>query len=419
MKKISTAILLFTVSCICAYSQTIFNDDFDSYPSNDYLGPNSPYWTTWTNSDGGPDDVMVADNNSYSGSNSLYFDSPGGSGPQDVVLDFGGIYSSGRFKYSMKMYVTSGTNAYFNFQSGSFPGAGWAMEINWNSGGTFNIIAGGSLSGSYPMDTWFEVMYDMDLTNDKWEMFIDGVSRGTFTNTSSVSFVDIYPNIGPCEFWIDDVSFCTNNACNPELSIDAVAIDPNPVCTHKPADVTVSVTNHSTFPAKNMTLVVDIGPNRLSQLIDLKNMPGGEDTTFTVSGLFKSTVAGSNLPVSAINIQSDINPANDTAKTTININPSPSGAAMIKGTPFNTPRPSSLGVKVDPDILAWPDVGNYELTPPIGYTNSAYNSTWEITGVNVTYSTGATVPSSYYSFSAPAGSSNGKIVFTPDTLITD
>lgn len=419
MKKISTAILLFTLSCICTYAQ-IFNENFDSYAVNSYLGPNSTDWTTWSGVEGGSEDVQITNTKSVSGSQSIYFNSPSGNGPNDVVLDFGGVHSSGRFKFSQKMYIPSNRSAYFNFQGGASTGSIWAMDIYFYTGGSYNVSGGsGSMSGSFPQDVWFEIVFDINLTTDVWEMFIDGVSQGTWNNSNNVSFLDIYPANADSEFWIDDVSFCVNSACNPELSVDMVSISPNPVCTYKPADVTVKITNHSSFAAPEMTLGLEVGPDKLSQHIKLNWLAGGKDTTITIPGMFVSSVAGSNLPVNAINIQGDVNPANDTAKTTMNVNPSPSGAATIKGSPFKSPNPSSAGTKSDPDILAAPDVGNYEITPPVGYTNSAYNTTWEIIGMSVTFPNGSAVPASYYSYSNPSASGNGKLVFTPDTLITD
>src|SRR5690606_3576156 len=108
---------------ILMFSSTItfgqFHDDFESYTVGKYLGPQSNDWTTWTFNDGGADDILVDDTKPYSGKNSLYFVGQTNGGPHDVLLDFGGVHSTGRFKFSMQMFIPSKKSAYFNFQGGS------------------------------------------------------------------------------------------------------------------------------------------------------------------------------------------------------------------------------------------------------------------------------------------------------------
>ncbi|KAB2914101.1 MAG: PKD domain-containing protein [Bacteroidetes bacterium] len=415
MKKIST-LLLFVLGCMSAYSQ-VFNENFESYTANTYLGPASPVWTTWSGIEGGSEDVQVVTTNAASGTKSIYFNSPFGGGPNDVVLPFGGVNSSGRFKFTSKFFIPTGKEAYFNFQGGAFTGSVWALEFYFYGGGTFQ--AQGYATGNYPQNRWFELAIDINLDTDQWEIFIDNVSQGTFTNTNNVSYLDIFPANGGTEFWMDDISYCKNNACNPEISVLSVSVAPNPVCTHHPADVTVHLRNNSAFPAPQMDMAIDIGPDRIKHMLKLNNLAGGKDTTITIPGLFVSRVAGTNLTVKAINIQGDIVPANDTAFSTVTVNPSPSNAAISKGTPFTTTKPLTSGTSGDPDIVASGDQLSYEITPPTGFTNSSYNSTWNITGFTVKTNTGRTIASSYYTYSNPSGSTNGKTSFTPDTLLAD
>lgn len=415
MKKIST-LLLFVLGCMSAYSQ-VFNENFESYTANTYLGPASPVWTTWSGIEGGSEDVQVVNTNAASGTKSIYFNSPFGGGPNDVVLPFGGVNSSGRFKFTSKFFVPTGKEGYFNFQGGTFTGSVWALEFYFYGGGTFQ--AQGYATGNYPQNRWFELAIDINLDTDQWEIFIDNVSQGTFTNTNNVSYLDIYPANSGTEFWMDDVSYCKNNACNPEISVLSVSVAPNPVCTHQPADVTVHLRNNSAFPAPQMDMAIDIGPDRIKHMLKLNNLAGGKDTTITIPGLFVSRVAGTNLTVKAINIQGDVVPANDTAFSTITVNASPTNAAIGKGTPFTTTRPLTSGTSGDPDIVASGDQLSYEITPPTGFTNSSYNSTWNITGFTVKTNTGRTIASSYYTYSNPSSSANGKTSFTPDTLLAD
>jgi len=105
----------------------------------------------------------------------------------------------------------------------------------------------------------------------------------------------------------------------------------------------------------------------------------------------------------------------------VTVKPSPAGAAFIKGTPFQTTKPLTLGTKGNPDIVAKGDVLTYEITPPTGYINSGYGSTWIMSNLTFRTQSGRVLPSFYYSPSnpAPSGSNNAKITFTADANIVD
>ncbi len=104
---------------------------------------------------------------------------------------------------------------------------------------------------------------------------------------------------------------------------------------------------------------------------------------------------------------------------TATVKPSPYGGAFIKGTPFNTPQPTTSGTIASPDIVAAKDVLTYEITPPKGYSNSAYGSTWLTSGLTLRTKSGRVLnPTPYYSYTAPS-STNGIITFNADSLLTD
>jgi PKD repeat protein len=105
----------------------------------------------------------------------------------------------------------------------------------------------------------------------------------------------------------------------------------------------------------------------------------------------------------------------------VTVKPSPAGAAFIKGTPFQTTQPLTLGTKGNPDIVAKGDVLTYEITPPTGYINSGYGSTWIMSNLTFRTQSGRVLPTSYYTPSnpAPSGSNNAKITFTADANIVD
>ena len=103
----------------------------------------------------------------------------------------------------------------------------------------------------------------------------------------------------------------------------------------------------------------------------------------------------------------------------VTVKPSPNGAGFTKGTPFQTTQPNTLGVISNPDIVAKGDQITWELTPPTGYSNSGYGSTW-LTGSPVVVSKkGYPIDAKYWTWSAPSGSNPGKFTFKPDKDIVD
>ena len=51
------------------------------------------------------------------------------------------------------------------------------------NGGITMSNTGNSFNCSYPgTGVWFEIKFHLDLTNNVWEVLIDGVSQGVFSN---------------------------------------------------------------------------------------------------------------------------------------------------------------------------------------------------------------------------------------------
>jgi len=103
---------------------------------------------------------------------------------------------------------------------------------------------------------------------------------------------------------------------------------------------------------------------------------------------------------------------------TVTVKPSPIGGYILKGAPFQTPQPSTLGIVADPDIVAESDQLTYEINPPTGYTNGGYGTTWTST-ISVRTKKGTPVNTSLWSYTVPSSSGPGKIIFKPDATLTD
>ena len=191
----------------------LFCENFESYSPGSYLAATSSNWITWTQPYTASEDIQVTNALSNSGTNSIFFNgtsSPGG--PSDVVLPFSSStpYTNGFFSFRSNFYVMNG--AYFNFQAETTAGITWALDVGMNNGTiNFGTYPGSwtavYLSSTYPTNQWFELKIEIDLNSNSWEVFIDGVSQGSFANpTNQIASLDLYPLSGN-QFYVDDICF--------------------------------------------------------------------------------------------------------------------------------------------------------------------------------------------------------------------
>lgn len=105
----------------------------------------------------------------------------------------------------------------------------------------------------------------------------------------------------------------------------------------------------------------------------------------------------------------------------VTVKPSPHGATFKKGTLFQSTMPMTNGTKGNPDIVAKGDKLSYEITPPTGYNNTDYATTWILKNLTLRTPKGTIISSAFYTPSTPSptGSTNASITFTPDASLTD
>jgi hypothetical protein len=207
-------LLLGSICSLCLNAQ-IYSEDFESYTVNDFLAEESSDWDTWSNTPGSTEDVKITDSDAQSGNNSIYFNATSSDGgPQDMILDFGDEYNTGVFNFSTYIKIESGKGAYFNFQSNTTVGEIWALDFDFTETGSLKLknTNGELFSGQYPLNDWFKVSISADLTTNSWELLIDDISQGTFSNTiNQVASLNIYPvnNTGNnvSAFYMDDISY--------------------------------------------------------------------------------------------------------------------------------------------------------------------------------------------------------------------
>lgn len=194
------------------YGQASFEDDFESYEVNSFLCVSSSVWKTWDNKPGTATDVRITDEKAKSGTKSIKLASTSANGgPVDVILPFGGRYTSGRFVYSMSMFVPTGKNGYFNFQGTNVPGTTWSLNGYLNTDGSLALTASNNaplFSTQFPIDEWFDLTLDINLSINSWKVIVNGECQGTFSNpTNALASVNLYPTNASSIFFVDDVSY--------------------------------------------------------------------------------------------------------------------------------------------------------------------------------------------------------------------
>ncbi|TSJ39092.1 T9SS type A sorting domain-containing protein [Fluviicola chungangensis] len=294
------------LSSLVTFGQT-FTDNFDSYTAGQKLCPQSGgAWTTWSNAPGGTEDVLVSNADAVSGSNSLYFStSAQAGGPTDLVRNFG-VLNTGQFDMDFNIKVETGKAGYFNLQKNATIGQVWAMDCFFNDNGSLVINNQDGLNftgASYPQNTWFNFHLSINFNTNNWEVFIDNVSVGSFSNpVNQIASIDIYPTDQnapySCGYFIDDFHTVitpytlpsVNGAIN-GLSFDQGTLAGN-VVTPK-----VVVRNLGTTPITSFEMDVDYNGNNVHQAFTGLNIASLATTTVTLTGTL--TLASGTMPMIA------------------------------------------------------------------------------------------------------------------------
>jgi hypothetical protein len=282
MKKIAT-LLVCLVAVTFAKAQT-FSDDFESYTLS-LLGPQSPDWRTWSGAGGGADDAAVVntDNHTAGGSQSMHLSSTSSTGgPSDIVLPFtsGSPLNTGQFTFTTWMKVPTGKTAYFNFQGTSTMGAMYVLDCFMLTTGAVQIQNSGTtvLSGTHPFGSWFELKIIANFNSNHWELFINGVSQGSWSNANNqVWGTDIYPADANASFWFDDVSYDVTPYTLPAVNAAGNLMD---------------VTNGLVGQSRNASVTVrNLGTNTITSFDLSVDQNGGTPVVQSVTGLSLASLA--------------------------------------------------------------------------------------------------------------------------------
>jgi len=313
---------LFSALAICAMAnaQFSFSDDFESYTVGDYIGSNSSVWTTWSGATGGSEDAQVTDENANESSNSIYFSSTGtNGGPQDVVLDFGEVFTSGDFVLESDFYVNQSAGAYFNFQAESTIGTTWALDCHMSNGAiSFQNGSAVMLAGAYTQAAWFTMKMEINLTTNNWEVFIDGASIGSFANgETQIASIDIFPTQGN-QFYVDNISVSHTPYVMPELNGATMVISPIEGLVSQERYATVSVKNLGLSTISSFDMVLNYGSTELTESVSGVSLSSFDAMTVDFTSPIELGEGSSVLTVSITNINGlgiDDNDVSDDSKT--------------------------------------------------------------------------------------------------------
>lgn len=325
MKK--SLLLIGLLSYVGIAEAQTFTDNFDSYTAGQKLGPQSGgAWTTWSNAPGGAEDVDVINTDAASAPNSLRFTSTSSTGgPVDVVRHFG-VLSTGQFSMEFNMKVPSGKAAYFNLQKTATMGQTYALDTYFNDNGTltFSQIAG--FSANYPQGSWFNFRMDINFNINKWEIFINDVSVGYFSNAvNQIEAIDLFPvdanSPYSADFYVDDFQTVITPYVLPNLNagVTYAGFNGGNIATN---DVTPSfkIKNLGTTTITSFDIEVDYNGSTINQSYTGLSIASLAEQSFTTTDLI-TLVAGSNplqFTVSNVNmLGADDDAADDVSSVTV------------------------------------------------------------------------------------------------------
>ncbi len=269
-----------------AQAQISFNEDFESYEADKYLGPQSLKWSTWSGTEGTTEDVKITTKAASSGTKSIYFSSTvAAGGPQDVILNFDDLFSKDLFEFSMKMYVEAGKTGYFNFQGDKVVGKTWAIDINFTADKKVSIASGGSVvaTADYTQGKWEKISFKGNISTNKWTASLNDKEIGQFKlATNRVASIDIYPSSASASFYVDDISYSTSPYTAPPFDASLVGgLVPSKDLTNRGIKIEAIVANEGAKEINNLEVSYTIGGKTTTKKLSNLKLASFKSTTVT------------------------------------------------------------------------------------------------------------------------------------------
>jgi len=278
MKCTFTWLFLFLLVLVtgAANAQASFTDDFESYTVGDKVAQKNPTkWRTWENKPGTGQDASVTDTFAMSGKNSIVITgNPVNGGPVDLVLPFTARFTTGTFTYKMNMLIPEGANAYFNFQGEVAVGSSSPLDAFF-ANGLFEINSGGQrvAFSTYPVNEWFEIAFEINLTANLWKILVNKNCVGAFSSViNRIASIDLYGLNATTLYYVDDVAFghtTTAATYNVEASITDFSW-PTGSLTGTEDSITVGVRNFGNRVISSLDL--DFRVNGVSEIVKFSGL---------------------------------------------------------------------------------------------------------------------------------------------------
>ncbi|MCF8239506.1 MAG: Omp28-related outer membrane protein [Saprospiraceae bacterium] len=325
MKTRILFLALFTVLSSAVFAQD-FSDDIESYTDGAWVAQSSAVWTTWSNNPGSSEDAKVSTEQAYSGTKSIKLVSTVSTGgPTDLVLPFGQKYTDGTFTYGMKMWIGAGKGAYFNFQATATIGQIWATDVFFAQDGTMRVETGGTVQASttYTPETWIDLVFQIDLTNNVWDVIVDGTSIGSYSNpNNSIASIDIFPlnAAGQSLFYVDDVFFDFEPFVQPTKDLSLFSLTTkNTTIAGASQGLKMTLKNLGITPITDVDVTWDDGTNQYTDNLTGLNLNSLETYTFIHSAKLQAKEGATDVTVTLSNINGDVdeNDKNDVRKVTV------------------------------------------------------------------------------------------------------
>ena len=302
--------------------QVTFSDDIESYTAGDFIAASSPDWRTWSGTTVGADDNRVSAAQASSGVNSLFFSSTAAAGgPVDIVLPFGAKYTSGLFTMSFNILVDEGASAYWNFQGEVTPGGTWTHHVYLLDDGTANFANSGNvtaLASNFTAGEWMNISYRVDLTNNFWQISLNGECIGSFSNeANNLASMNLYPTLNNA-YHIDDVMYAWQEDVESK-QFDA-SLNTNDLgvggFTGMTQEIAGSIQNAGTDMLLDATVRVSFPTEDKDYTFENINLEQGESFPFTIPDLYELAEGDNGLYMEIIDINSggiDEDPCNSKA----------------------------------------------------------------------------------------------------------
>jgi len=302
------------IFALAVTAQVSFSDDFEAYNAGDLLGASSDTWRTWGGQGGGADDAPINSDFANSGTNSLRLTAVGGGGPSDMVLPFGGKYTSGNFHLDFMINVPEGASAYYNFQGEINPGTEWVYNVFMTSDGVINFTGGGNvtvMAATFVPGEWTKMGIDVDINNNVWAFSVNDRCVGSFQNPSNyLASMNLYPTAGD-DYYIDDVNMEYTPGGDAFTTDAVLTLDKNILVGVLGGTTAISgtVTNNGTAMIDGFDITYDGTTESFTD-----QLAAGESATFTMSDAMHSIDEGAiAATVMLSNVDGDENSCNNTS----------------------------------------------------------------------------------------------------------